>query len=95
MGKQGLFKSIFKKDINDSKKDIEREIIINKDFITTYSLLSDLITMILGFFEIDRFREEKIKSHNKTLSQVAAIQVEFARLQKDLYNHILDNHNLI
>lgn len=68
MGKQGLFKSLMKKNINDSKNDIEREININKDLITTYTLLSDLITMILGFFEIDRFRELKWKNHQKTIT---------------------------
>lgn len=51
--------------------------------------------MLLGFFEIDRFRENKLKTHQKTISQVAVVQVEFAKLQKDMYNHILDNHNLI
>ena len=55
-GKQTLFKSLFKGKIEDNKKDIERDITINKELISTYSLLSDLITMILGFSEIDRFR---------------------------------------
>jgi hypothetical protein len=51
--------------------------------------------MLLGFFEIDRFREDKMKTHQRTITQIATVQVEFAKLQKDLYNHILDNHNLI
>lgn len=31
--------------------------------------------MLLGFFEIDRFREAKIAAHNKTIREIAGIQL--------------------
>jgi uncharacterized membrane-anchored protein YhcB (DUF1043 family) len=55
----------------------------------------DLATMVLGLFEIDRFKNEKLKLHNNIISEMAKIQLEIAKLRKDLYSHILDNHNLM
>jgi hypothetical protein len=51
--------------------------------------------IVMGVFEIDRFRKEKLRIHHMTIMEIARGQAEVAKLQKDMYNHILDNHNLM
>ena len=68
---------------------------MNKDSISTYGLLSDLIIIVLGFFEIDRFKNDKIRVYKETITKVSKIQLQFAEIQKKIFKHILDNHNLL
>lgn len=50
----------------------------NKDLISTYGLVSDLIIIILGFFEIDRFKHDKFSLYQRIIKNIAGIQIEFA-----------------
>jgi hypothetical protein len=82
MGKQGIIDNLLNVDINKSKKEVDQELMKNKNMIATYSLVIDLIVMVMGLFEIDRFKKEKCRVHNRVFLEIASIQVEFARLEK-------------
>lgn len=58
-GKRGFLKSIFKSNIEDDKKEVEMELDKVKLEKENFVFICDISTVILGHFEIDRFKREK------------------------------------
>ena len=55
----------------------------------------DMIVILLGVFEIPRFRHLKLKNYFEMVKKIAAFQIEYTRLRAKICEHILDNHNLL
>jgi hypothetical protein len=58
-------------------------------------MLTDYIVLLLGYFEIPRFRKDKLKTYYATLKRVASFQIEFTMLRSQICSHVLENHNLL
>lgn len=54
----------------------------------------DISTVILGHFEIDRFKQEKTATYFKSVLKVGECEAEFANIKTEIFEHILENHNL-
>ena len=93
-GKQGFFKSIFKSNIEENKKEVEQEIEKVKMEKENVVFVCDISTVILGHFEIDRSKQEKVSVYFRSLLKVGECEAEFANLKTEIFEHILENHNL-
>lgn len=51
--------------------------------------------MILGHFEIDRFKHEKSQQYFKSLKKIGDNEVEYTQIKEAIFEHILENHNLV
>jgi uncharacterized membrane-anchored protein YhcB (DUF1043 family) len=60
-----------------------------------YGFLANLIVLLLGYFEIERFRKEKVKVYFETIKKVAVFQKELNAIKAEICEHVLENHNLL
>lgn len=65
----------------------------NKD-IENLSLICDIVTVILGYIEIDRFKKEKEAHYYLVVKQIAKFEFELAKQQQEFWSYILENQNL-
>ncbi len=50
---------------------------------------------MMGYFEIERFRKDKVRLYFETIKKVAAFQKEFNGIRAEICEHVLENHNLL
>jgi hypothetical protein len=55
----------------------------------------DMLVSLIGYFEIPRFRHDKLESYFKTIRRVVRFQMEFTSLKSKICEHVLENHNFI
>ena len=51
--------------------------------------------MILGYIEIDRFKNEKASNYYNLLNKMAKLESEFTKLQIDLWDYVESNSNVM
>lgn len=60
-----------------------------------FVFICDISTVLLGHFEIDRFKNEKSREYFHTLRRISESEAEFAAIKTAIFEHILENHNLV
>jgi sorting nexin-1/2 len=93
-GKQGVFASL-RGNIESNKAKAGKELETIKEDIKVYGFLANLIVLLLGYFEIERFRKEKVKVYFETIKKVAVFQKELNAIKAEICEHVLENHNLL
>ena len=67
---------------------------MNKKKIKEYSELTELITIILGCFEIPRFKQNKMKIYYHTVKEISIFEIKLAEIREAICLHVLKNMNI-
>jgi hypothetical protein len=87
-GKQGVFAG-FMGSVEKNKAKANKELEAVREDIKVYSFLIDLVVILLGHFEIQRFRDHKLRLYFQTIKKIAAFQIEFTNLRSSICQHVL------
>lgn len=60
-----------------------------------YEFLVKLIVLLMGYYEIERFRKDKLNLYFETIKKIAMFQKEFNTIKGEICTHVLENHNLL
>jgi hypothetical protein len=93
-GKQGFFSKIVS-NLEESKAKVKGELERTQEDIKSTSFMFDLVICLIGYFEIPRFRHDKLDKYFETVKKIVRFQMEFTTLKAKICEHVLDNHNLM
>ncbi|EAS02031.1 PX-SNX8-Mvp1p-like protein (macronuclear) [Tetrahymena thermophila SB210] len=89
------FKNVFsKKSKEENAQEIKQQIENTEAEISRASEIYDIMTVVLGYVEIDRFKAEKEALYFTTVKKLAKYELEFSKLRTEFWSYILENHNL-
>jgi len=82
-GKQGFFSSIVSK-LESSKAKNQAELENVREDIKLTSFMVDMLVSLIGYFEIPRFRHDKLEGYFKTVKRIVRFQMEFTSLKNKI-----------
>eukprot|EP00828_Plagiopyla_frontata_P022839 TRINITY_DN2940_c0_g1_i1.p3 TRINITY_DN2940_c0_g1~~TRINITY_DN2940_c0_g1_i1.p3 ORF type:complete len:125 (+),score=30.93 TRINITY_DN2940_c0_g1_i1:127-501(+) len=86
--------------LSQSKKDekiqkLEQQIAEMGAEIESLQFICDIITVILGYIEIDKFKNEKANEYYSLLKKMAYLEKSYATMQYELWQYVEGNTNLL
>eukprot|EP00828_Plagiopyla_frontata_P006602 TRINITY_DN12917_c0_g1_i1.p1 TRINITY_DN12917_c0_g1~~TRINITY_DN12917_c0_g1_i1.p1 ORF type:complete len:176 (-),score=41.62 TRINITY_DN12917_c0_g1_i1:144-671(-) len=84
------FKMIFSSQSKEQNiQKLEASIINLQSEIQTVQFICDIITVILGYLEIQKFKEQKTSWYFNLMRRMAILEVDYYNNIKDIWNHVL------
>lgn len=72
---------------------LEKSIEAAKKDVANLQFICDIITVILGYVEIDRFKKEKAETYYRLLKQMSMLETEYSKSMQNLWYYVLSNPN--